>query len=127
MKVKSGSYTTGASATVYPIVLTSVVELKSEAKAKAYMAAYRKYAKKCSSYTEPETGSTVTLTKGKTFRFGDESLTVDTQSVFSSEHELLAPACSRVTASASAASSPSTTPPCRPPASSRSRRSLPRR
>ena len=82
VKVKSGTYTTGASATVYPIVLTSVVELKTEAKAKAYMAAYKKYAKKCSTYMQPETGATITLTKGKTFRFGDESLTVDSQSVF---------------------------------------------
>lgn len=83
VKVKSGSYTTGSSATtVYPIVLTSAVELKSEAKAKAYMATYKKYAKKCSTYTEPTSGSTVTVTKGKTFRFGDESLTVDSQSVF---------------------------------------------
>lgn len=83
VRVKSGTYTTAASATVYPIVLTSVVELKSEAKAKAYMASYRKYAKKCANYTEPTTGATVTLTKGTTFRFGDESLTVDSQSVFS--------------------------------------------
>lgn len=83
MKVKSGTYTTGSSASVYPIVLTSVVELKTEAKAKAYMKTYKKYAKKCATYTQPETGATITLTKGKTFRFGDESFTVDSQSVFS--------------------------------------------
>ena len=83
VKVKSGSYTTGSSTTtVYPIVLTSAVEMKSEAKAKAYMATYKKYAKKCTTYTEPTTSSTVTVSKGKTFRFGDESLTVDTQSAF---------------------------------------------
>ena len=82
-KVKSGTYTTGTSASVYPIVLTSTVELKSEAKAKAYMATYKKYAKKCSSFTEATTGATVALSKGKTFRFGDDSLTVDLQSTFS--------------------------------------------
>lgn len=83
VKVKSGSYTTGSSTTVvYPIVLVSAVEMKSEAKAKAYMATYKKYAKKCTTYTEPTTSSTVTVSKGKTFRFGDESLTVDTQSAF---------------------------------------------
>src|SRR5688572_2377747 len=38
--VKSGTSTTGASATGYPIVLTAVVELRSVAKAKAYMASY---------------------------------------------------------------------------------------
>lgn len=84
VKVKSGTYTSGASATVYPIVLASVVELKSVAKAKSYMALYRKYAKKCASYTQADTGTTVTITKGKTFRYGDESFTVDTQSVYSS-------------------------------------------
>ena len=85
VKVKSGSYTTGTSSTVvYPIVLVSVVELKSEAKAKAYMASYKKYVKKCGSYAEPTTQATVTVTKGKTFRFGDESFTANTSSRFSS-------------------------------------------
>lgn len=83
VKVKSGSYTTGSSATVYPIVLASVVELKSEAKAKSYMASYEKYAKKCATYTQSDLGATVTISKGKTFRFGDESLTVASQSTFS--------------------------------------------
>lgn len=83
VKVKSGSFTTGSSsATVYPIVLVSVVELKSEAKAKAYMASYAKYVKKCTTYTQPDTGATTTLDKGKTFRFGDDSLTVTTSSTF---------------------------------------------
>ncbi len=44
-KVKSGVTTTGASTTGYPIVLTGVVELKSVAKAKAYMSSYKKYVK----------------------------------------------------------------------------------
>ena len=83
VKVKSGSYTTGSSTTtVYPIVLVSAVEMKTEAKAKAYLATQKKYAKKCSTYTEPTSGSTVTVSKGRTFRYGDESLTVDTQSTF---------------------------------------------
>jgi len=82
VKVKSGRFTTGSPATVYPIVLVSVVELKSEAKAKAYMASYEKYVKKCTTYTQPDTGATTTLDKGKTFRFGDDSLTVTTSSTF---------------------------------------------
>lgn len=82
-KVKSGRSTTGSSATVYPIVVTAVVEFKTEAKAKSYMASYRRYVKKCAAYTQPETGASVTVSKGKSFRFGDESLTFDSQSTFS--------------------------------------------
>ena len=82
-KVTSGVTTTGASTTGYPIVLTGVVELKSVAKAKAYMASYKKYVKKCATYTQSGTGATISVTKGKTLRFGDDSLTVDLQSTFS--------------------------------------------
>lgn len=81
-KVKSGVTTTGASTTGYPIVLTGVVELKSVAKAKAYMASYKKYVKKCATYTQPATGATISVTKGTSLRLGDESLTVDLQSTF---------------------------------------------
>ena len=81
--VKSGTSTTGVSTTGYPVVLTAVVELRSVAKAKAYMASYRKYVKKCATYTQPDTGATVSVDKGTSLRFGDESLTVDLQSTFS--------------------------------------------
>ena len=81
--VKSGTSTTGVSTTGYPVVLTAVVELRSVAKAKAYMASYRKYVKKCATYTQPDTGATISVDKGTTLRFGDESLTVDLQSTFS--------------------------------------------
>ncbi|MCP3422359.1 hypothetical protein [Nocardioides pinisoli] len=81
--VKSGTSTAGSSATVYPIVQTGVVELKSVAKAKAVMASYKKYVKKCATYTQPETGATLALTKGKNLRLGDESLTFELQSTFS--------------------------------------------
>ena len=81
--MKSGRSTTGSSATVYPIVVTAVVEFRTEAKAKGYMASYRRYVKKCAAYTQPETGASITVSKGTSFRFGDESLTFDSQSVFS--------------------------------------------
>jgi hypothetical protein len=81
--VKSGTTTTGSSATGYPVVLTGVVELKSVAKAKAYLASYRKYVRKCSTYSQPATGATIAVTKGKNLRLGDESLTFELQSTFS--------------------------------------------
>lgn len=83
-KVKSGTTTTGTSATGFPVVVAGVVELSSVAKAKAYMSSYEKYVKKCASYTQPATGATVTVSAGRSLRLGDESLTVDLQTTFSS-------------------------------------------
>lgn len=75
-KVKSAVSTTGVSATGVPIVQASVAEAKSAAKAKAYLAAYKKYAKSCATFTEPTTGAVITTSLGKSLKLGDGSLTV---------------------------------------------------
>lgn len=75
-KAKSAVSTSGVSATGVPIVVAGVAEVKSDAKAKSYLAAYKKYAKACPSFTEPTTGAVVTTTLGKSLKLGDGSLTL---------------------------------------------------
>ena len=75
-KATSAIATSGVSAAGFPVVVTGVAEVKSEAKAKTYLAAYKKHAKDCASFTEPTTGATVTTTLGKSLKLGDASLTL---------------------------------------------------
>jgi hypothetical protein len=70
-KAKSASNTAGASATGFPVVGAGVAEVKSAAKAKGYLAAYKAYVKACSSFTEPTTGATVTASLTKAPKLGD--------------------------------------------------------
>ncbi|SEC65704.1 hypothetical protein SAMN04489844_2718 [Nocardioides exalbidus] len=82
-KAKSGSTTTGVSTTGTSVVVAGVAEVKSAAQAKSYLAAYKKYVKKCGTFTEPTTGATVTAKLGKSFKLGDSSLTVVQETTFS--------------------------------------------
>ena len=82
-EAKSVVSTTGVSATGFPVVVAGVAEVKSAAKAKSYLAAYKKYVKKCATWTEPTTGATVTSSLGKSLKLGDDSLTVVQQTSFS--------------------------------------------
>ena len=75
-KVKSAVATTGVSATGQPIVVAGVAELKSAALSKAYLAKYKKYVKKCASYTDPTTGATVTMSLTKAPKLGESSLAI---------------------------------------------------
>jgi hypothetical protein len=82
-KVKSAVLTTGVSSAGTTIVQAGVAELASKAKAKAYVASYKKYVKKCSTFTEPTTGATITVSLGKSLKLGDASVTVEQQTTFS--------------------------------------------
>ncbi|CAM3892725.1 hypothetical protein [Nocardioides zeicaulis] len=75
-KAKSGVTTTGVSTSGTSIVVTGAAEVASPRKAKSYLAAYKKYVKKCATFTEPTTGAVITSSTGKAFRLGDGSLTV---------------------------------------------------
>ncbi|NYE37468.1 hypothetical protein F4692_002601 [Nocardioides cavernae] len=69
-KAKSAIATTGASAAGFPVVVAGAAEVKSAAKAKAYLKAYTAYTKKCATFTEPTTGATVTSSITKAPKVG---------------------------------------------------------
>ncbi|GAA1924456.1 hypothetical protein [Nocardioides hwasunensis] len=75
-KAKSGVTTTGVSSTGTSIVVAGVAEVKSAKQAKTYFASYKKYVKKCGSFTEPTTGATVTATLTKAPKLGQASLAI---------------------------------------------------
>lgn len=74
VRVKSAVSTTGVSSTGAEAVVAGVAELKSNAKSKAYFASYKKYVKSCSTYTEPISGATITLTLSRAPKVGQASL-----------------------------------------------------
>ncbi|GAA5115033.1 hypothetical protein GCM10023339_21380 [Alloalcanivorax gelatiniphagus] len=73
-KVKSASSTAGASAAGFPVVAAGVAEIKSAAKAKGYLKSYKAYVKACPTFTEPNSGATVTVSAAKAPKLGQESL-----------------------------------------------------
>ena len=75
-KAKSAVSNIGVSAAGQPIVQAGVAEVKSQAKAKSYFAAYKTYVKKCATFTEPTTGATVTSTLTKAPKLGQSSLAI---------------------------------------------------
>jgi hypothetical protein len=75
-KAKSAVSTTGVSAAGQPVVQVGVVEVKSSGQAKTYLAAYKKYVKKCATFTEPTTGATVTTQLTKAPKVGQASLAI---------------------------------------------------
>lgn len=75
-KAKSAVSTTGVSAAGQPVVQAAVAEVRSSAKAKAYLAAYKSYVQRCATFTEPTTGATVTATLTKAPKVGQASLAV---------------------------------------------------
>lgn len=81
-KAASVTAVSGVSASGLEIVVTGVAELKSSAKTKAYVAAYKKYVKACASYTDPTTGATVTMTLTKAPSLGQGSLAFVQQTTF---------------------------------------------
>ncbi len=80
-KAKSAISTTATSAAGFPLVVVGAAEVKSDIKAKAHLAAFKKYVKKCATFTEPTTGATVTSSLGKNFKLGDDSLAVVQETV----------------------------------------------
>jgi hypothetical protein len=66
----------GVSAAGQPYVQSSVAEVTSAAKAKAYLKAYKGFAKECATFTEPTSGATVTTTLAKAPKLGQASLMV---------------------------------------------------
>lgn len=80
-KAKSAVSTTGASAAGFPLVVVGAAEVKSDKQAKAQLSAYKKYVKKCATFTEPTTGATVSSSLGTSFKLGDDSLTVVQETV----------------------------------------------
>ena len=75
-KAKSGVITTGVSSTGTSVVVAGAAEVASARKAKSYLGAYKKYVKKCGTFTEPTTGAVINATLGTSFKLGDGSLTV---------------------------------------------------
>jgi len=76
LKVKSAVTNTGVSSVGFPVVTTGVAEFKSTAQAKKYLAKYKKFVKRCKSYTESTTGFTVTLKKAKAPKVGQDRIAV---------------------------------------------------
>lgn len=75
-KATSASSTAGASAAGFPVVAAGVAEVKSAAKAKSYLKSYKAFVKACPSFTEPNSGATVTVSSTKAPKLGQESLAV---------------------------------------------------
>lgn len=67
---------TGISTEGRNIVVAGVSDLGSKAKAKGYMAKFKKFVKQCSSYTEPTTGATVTLKLAKAPKLGQQAIAI---------------------------------------------------
>lgn len=75
-KAKSGLTTTGISTAGTSIVVAGAAEVASASKAKSYLGAYKKYVKKCATFTEPTSGAVISSTLGTSLKLGDGSLTV---------------------------------------------------
>ena len=78
-KARSGATTTAVSSSGTSIVVAGAAEVVTPRKAASFLGAYRKYVKKCGTFTEPTTGAVITSTLGKSLKLGDGSLTVDQQ------------------------------------------------
>jgi hypothetical protein len=80
-KAKSAVTTSGYSTTTQSLAVVGVAEVKNEAQAKGYLKTYKAYLKKCPTFTEPTSGATITASKGKDPKLGDESMTVVQETV----------------------------------------------
>ena len=75
-KASSAVSTVGVSADGSSVVVTGAAQVKSVAKAKGHLAAYRAYVKKCATFTDPTTGATITTALAKAPRVGQDALKV---------------------------------------------------
>lgn len=73
-KVKRLASIRGVSSAGASYVQSTVVQQSSAAKVKAYLKAYKRYAKDCASFTEPASGGTVTTTLAKAPKLGASTL-----------------------------------------------------
>lgn len=73
-KVKGLASIRGVSSAGASYVQSTVIQQSSAAKVKAYLKAYKRYAKDCASFTEPTSGGTVTTTLAKAPRLGTSTV-----------------------------------------------------
>lgn len=81
-KVKSLASIRGVSSAGQSYVQSTAIQATSAAKVKAYLKAYKRFAKECAAFTEPTSGAAVTTTLAKAPRLGQATLMLKQETTF---------------------------------------------